>query len=50
MKFVIEIFKSFSPNIKRLILIPRITNNYRRCNDMPMKIKRGVCAVGQVTS
>jgi hypothetical protein len=49
MKFGIEIFQSFSPNVKRLILRPRITNNYRRCNYMPMKMKHGVCGEGQVT-
>jgi len=49
MKFGIEIFKRFSPNVKRLILRPRITTNYRGCNYMPMKMKHGVCGEGEAT-
>jgi hypothetical protein len=52
MKFGIKIFQIFSPhptNIKLLILRWRDTNNYKRSNDMPMKMKRGVCGEGQVT-
>jgi hypothetical protein len=48
MKLGIEIGKGFSPNIKRLILRPRNTVNYKRCNDMPMKIRRAVCGEVQV--
>jgi len=49
MKFGIEIFKSISPNIKRLILRPHITSNYKRCTDIPMEMKRGICGESQVT-
>jgi len=49
MKFGIEIFKSISHNIKRLIMRLHIASNYKRCNDMAMKMKRAVCGEGQVT-